>query len=68
MVEPFVQRIINEGDELGIKIEKLTRFLDNDNVVEIVGLQEFQIMERQLVHMKRCFNVLGDRLDMHVTK
>ena len=62
-MENFQKRIINEHDELVERMIKLKSFLNEDNVKEKVGENQYYLMEKQAKIMQEYVNVLTSRLE-----
>lgn len=59
-MEDYQKRVLEEREELKLKIEKLQKFLDNCNRDEVL---DFNLLQTQLQVMKTYLVVLDARIE-----
>lgn len=62
-LQPHQQRVVDEQIELNGKIDKLTVFLDKDNLRDMIDVAEEQRLEFQLSTMRTYSLILGARIN-----
>ena len=60
--ETFQERVKIERDELAVKVEKLSTFLDKNNVETEIGINQYRLLIKQLTYMENYLEVLNIRL------
>ena len=61
--ETFRERVQIERDELAVKVEKLIKFLDKNNVETEIGINQCRLLIKQLTYMKYYLATLDIRLE-----
>lgn len=61
----FVSRMVDEAQQLQIKIDKLRKFINKNPKFNELHLREQDLMRRQLNAMQQYLGVLVLRLEMH---
>lgn len=61
--ETFKERVQIERDELAVKVEKLIKFLDKNNVETEIGINQCRLLIKQLTYMKYYLATLDIRLE-----
>ena len=59
---PHQQRVVDEKNELDVKIEKLDIFIKTNPIFGQMELQDQQLLDEQLKHMNAYWNVLRQRI------
>lgn len=67
-METFLERLIQEEKELGIKIEGLIKAIESDRFVEKVGEYQFELLSLQHTCMLSYRRVLNMRIKDLKTK
>ena len=63
-IQPHQQRVIDEKEDLDVKIEKLSAFT-RSQAFENVPMAERHLLREQLMHMERYSATLGARIALH---
>lgn len=58
----YQQRVIDEANELGVKIEALNEFMTTSEIYKALTFEEKSRFIKQDVYMKMYFDVLADRI------
>ncbi|QDP56539.1 MAG: hypothetical protein Tp118SUR00d2C21406351_45 [Prokaryotic dsDNA virus sp.] len=60
-VEPYAERLIKERDELKLKTDKLTVFLDSDKIKNF-NEEDLKMLRTQLIYMSSYLMILNLRI------
>ena len=60
--ETFKERVQIERDELAVKVEKLSTFLNKNNVETEIGINQYRLLIKQLTYMENYLAILDIRL------
>lgn len=60
-IEPYAERLIKERDELKLKTDKLTVFLDSDKIKNF-NEEDLKMLRTQLIHMSSYLMILNLRI------
>ena len=60
--ETFQERVQIERDELAVKAEKLSTFLNKNNVETEIGINQYRLLIKQLTYMENYLAILDIRL------
>ena len=61
--ETFRERVQIERDELAVKVEKLSTFLNKNNVETEIGINQYRLLIKQLTYMENYLAILDIRLE-----
>ena len=61
--ETFKERVQIERDELAVKVEKLSTFLNKNNVETEIGINQYRLLIKQLTYMENYLAILDIRLE-----
>lgn len=61
--ETFQERVQIERDELAVKVEKLSTFLNKNNVETEIGINQYRLLIKQLKYMENYLAILDIRLE-----
>lgn len=61
--ETFQERVQIERDELAVKSEKLSTFLNKNNVETEIGINQYRLLIKQLTYMENYLAILDIRLE-----
>lgn len=59
---PHQQRVIDEANELGVKIIALKSFIESNPIFEKLDIHERDRLKLQLIYMISYFEILKDRI------
>lgn len=61
-----VQRMINELEELQQRKDKLSKFITDNSIMQVVPTEQLELMKKQLTHMIGYEETLTARLDLEL--
>ena len=64
MSEEVRERLLNERDDLGVKLKKLASFIYNNDLFNKIDKRQQKLLKRQLFIMTEYFDILNERLEV----
>lgn len=60
---PHQQRVIDEANELGVKVDALSSFINSNPIFHKLNINEIERLRHQRYIMQSYFKILKERID-----